>query len=111
MGERMKAVFEELLWISPNFIFEETEKTFKERFLKLKKKFEKFFVMKEVMDEEWVVFLSTIFLTTTSWSQFHQHSSCSFYVLKFRTQLFCAYVLGLYFTGARLLAQKLLIEC
>jgi hypothetical protein len=24
-----------------------------------------------------------------------------------RTQLFCAYVLGLYFTGARLLAQKL----
>ncbi len=45
------------------------------------------------------------------WGQFHQHSMCSFYVPKFRSQLFCAYVLCLYFTGARLLAQKLCVEC
>jgi hypothetical protein len=38
------------------------------------------------------------------WGQFHQRSMCSFYVCKLRAQLFCAYVLGLYFTGARLLA-------
>ncbi len=43
--------------------------------------------------------------------QFHQCSTNSFYVRKFCTQLFCAYVLGLYFTGTRLLAQKLPIEC
>jgi hypothetical protein len=35
---------------------------------------------------------------------------CSFYVRKLRAQLFCAYILGLYFTGARLLALKLHIE-
>jgi hypothetical protein len=34
----------------------------------------------------------------------------SFYVRKLRTQLFCAYVLGLYFTGVTLLAQKLCVE-
>ncbi len=45
-----------------------------------------------------------------TWGQFHQRSTCSFYVRKFRTQLFCAYVLGLYLTGARLLAQKLCVE-
>ncbi len=43
--------------------------------------------------------------------QFHQSSTCSFYVCKLRIKLFCAYVLGLYFTGARLLAQKLGVEC
>ncbi len=43
--------------------------------------------------------------------QFHQHSTSSFYVRKLHAQLFCAYVLGLYFTGARLLAQKLHVEC
>jgi hypothetical protein len=42
--------------------------------------------------------------------QFHQHSTCSFYVRKLRAQLFCAYVLGLYFIGARLLEQKLRVE-
>ncbi len=42
--------------------------------------------------------------------QFHQHSIHSFYVRKLRAQLFCAYILGLYFTGARLLAQKLCVE-
>ncbi len=31
-------------------------------------------------------------------------------VRKLRVQLFCAYVLGLYFTGARLLVQKLRVE-
>jgi hypothetical protein len=30
----------------------------------------------------------------------------SFYIRKFCAQLFCAYVLGLYFSGARLLAQN-----
>ncbi len=40
----------------------------------------------------------------------HQHSTCSLYVCKFRSQLFCACVLGLYFTCSRLLAQKLCIE-
>ncbi len=44
------------------------------------------------------------------WGQFHQHSTRSFYVRKLRSQLFCAYVLSLYFTGARLLAQKLHVE-
>jgi len=42
--------------------------------------------------------------------QFHQRSMCSLYICKLRVQLFCAYVLGLYFTGARLLAQKLHVE-
>ncbi len=42
--------------------------------------------------------------------QFHQCSTCSFYVCMLRAQLFCAYVLGLYFTGARLLAQKSHLE-
>jgi hypothetical protein len=42
--------------------------------------------------------------------QFHQRSTCSFYIRKFCGQLFCAYILGLYFIGARLLAQKLRLE-
>ncbi len=45
--------------------------------------------------------------TQAARGQFHQRSTRSFYICKFRAQLFCAYVLGLYFTGARLLAQKL----
>ncbi len=44
------------------------------------------------------------------WGQFHQCSTCSFYIRKLRAQLFCAYDLGLYFIGARLLAQKLRVE-
>ncbi len=44
-------------------------------------------------------------------AQFHQRSTCSFYVRKLRVQLFWAYILGLYFTGYRLLAQKLRVEC
>ncbi len=43
--------------------------------------------------------------------QFHQHSTRSFYVRKLHAQLFCAHVLGLYFTGVSLLAEKLLVEC
>ncbi len=43
--------------------------------------------------------------------QFHQRSTLSFYIRKLCMQLFCAYFLGLYFTGARLLAQKLRVEC
>ncbi len=42
--------------------------------------------------------------------QFHQHSTRSFYVRKLPVQLFCAYILGLYFTGISLPAQKLRIE-
>ncbi len=42
--------------------------------------------------------------------QFHQCSTHSFYVRKLCMQLFCDYVLGFYFTGARLLAQKLSVE-
>jgi hypothetical protein len=45
------------------------------------------------------------------WGLFHQRSTRSFYVCKLRAQLFCAFILGLYFTGAKLLAQKLRIEC
>ncbi len=42
--------------------------------------------------------------------QFHQRSTRNFYVRKLRTQLFCAYILGLYFTGVSLPAQKLRVE-
>ncbi len=35
--------------------------------------------------------------------QFHQLSTRSFYVCKLQMQHFCAYILGLYFTGTRLL--------
>jgi hypothetical protein len=42
--------------------------------------------------------------------QFHQSSIHSFYVCKLPAQLFCAYVLGLYFTGVSLPAQRLSIE-
>ncbi len=51
-----------------------------------------------------------VFLFWPTRGQFYQHSLCSFYIRKLRIQLFCAYVLGLYFTGARLLAQKLSVE-
>jgi hypothetical protein len=43
--------------------------------------------------------------------QFHQRYTRSFYVRKLRAQLFCAYILGLYFTGVSLPAQKLRVEC
>ncbi len=43
--------------------------------------------------------------------QFHHRSTRSFYVRKLRAQLFWANILGLYFTGARLLVQKLHVEC
>ncbi len=42
--------------------------------------------------------------------QFHQRSTRSFYVRQLRTQLFCTYGLGLYFTGVSLPAQKLRVE-
>jgi hypothetical protein len=48
---------------------------------------------------------------TLSSGQFHQCSMCSFYLRKLWVQLFCAYILGLYFTGISLPAQKLCIEC
>ncbi len=43
-------------------------------------------------------------------SQFHQRSMCSFYVRKLCTRIFCAYILGLYSTGTKLLAQKMRVE-
>ncbi len=54
--------------------------------------------------------LGVDFINLCTWGQFHQRSICSFYVRKFRTQLFCAHVLVFYFTGARLLAQKQRLE-
>ncbi len=45
-----------------------------------------------------------------SWGQFHQRSTRSFYICKLCVELFCAHILGLYFTGARLLAHKLHLE-
>jgi hypothetical protein len=66
-----------------------------------------------------VFFLQNFFFTFFSYhpmgryltrGQFHQRSTCIFYVRKLQAQLFCAYVLGLYFTGARLLEQKLRVE-
>ncbi len=51
------------------------------------------------------------FAPCASGGQFHQHSIRNFYVHEFRAQFFCAYILGLYFTGARLLEQKLGVEC
>ena len=50
------------------------------------------------------------FCESHPWGQFHQSSTCSSYLHKQCAQLFCAYVLGLYFTGARLLVQKLSVE-
>jgi hypothetical protein len=49
--------------------------------------------------------------THSLWGQFHQHSLRSFYIRKLRAQIFCAYILGLCFTGVSLPAQKLRIEC
>ncbi len=57
-----------------------------------------------------VVTITSIHLLVDSRAQFHQRSACSFYVRKLRMQLFWAYTLGLYLTGARLLAQKLRVE-
>ncbi len=40
-----------------------------------------------------------------TWGQFHQRSTRSFYVCKLRTQLFCTYILGLFFTGVQTLVK------
>ena len=42
--------------------------------------------------------------------QFHQHFTRTFFVRKSFEQLFCTYSVGLYFFGARILAQKLLVN-
>jgi hypothetical protein len=60
--------------------------------------------------KQWALCLKLLFAYVDFWVQFHQHSTCSFYISKLRTQLFCAYFLGLYFTGISLPAQKLCIE-
>jgi hypothetical protein len=41
--------------------------------------------------------------------QFHQHFTRSFYTRKLRAQLFCAYVLGLYFIGPKA-ARRTLVK-
>ncbi len=45
-----------------------------------------------------------------TWGQFHQYFTRIIYVSKLHAQLFCAYVLGLYFTDVSLPAQKLHVE-
>jgi hypothetical protein len=50
------------------------------------------------------------FQTFGTKAQFHHCTTRSFYIRKLRTQLLCAYILGLHFTGARLMAQKLCVE-
>ncbi len=57
-----------------------------------------------------IVYFCLFYDDIVSWGQFHQCSMRSFYICKFCEQLFCAYVLGLYLTGARLLEQKLRVE-
>jgi hypothetical protein len=42
----------------------------------------------------------------TTRGQFHQRSTHSFYVRKLHAQLFCAYALGLFFTGVSLLGKS-----
>ncbi len=42
--------------------------------------------------------------------QFHQHFTRSFCTRKFREQLFCTYILDLYFFDARILVQTLLLK-
>jgi hypothetical protein len=43
--------------------------------------------------------------------QFHQDFTDSFFVLKLCAKLFCTYILGLYFFGKRISAEKLLVKC
>ncbi len=59
---------------------------------------------------EFFTYNETNSITSNTWDKFHQCSMRSFYVCKLRAQLFCAYILGLYFTGARLLMQKMRVE-
>jgi hypothetical protein len=51
--------------------------------------------------------IATTCITAATLGQFHQISTRSFNVLKLHAQLFCAYILGLYFTGISLPVQKL----
>ncbi len=51
--------------------------------------------------------MKKICLESTS-SKFYEQL---FFVQKFHTQLFCSYILGLYFLCAKILAQKMLIKC
>jgi hypothetical protein len=47
---------------------------------------------------------------TSELIKLYQHFTCGFFVKKFPTQLICTYILGLYFFGARISEQKLLLE-
>jgi hypothetical protein len=65
-----------------------------------------------------VVLLSNVTLSSSlpsaaskvALGQFHQCSTGSFNIRNLHAELFCAYVICLYFTGARLLAQKLRVK-
>ena len=57
------------------------------------------------------VLQTNCFLTRESSCQFHQHFTSSFFIQKLFEQLFCTYILGLYFLGTRKLALKLLVKC
>ncbi len=77
----------------------------------------RFFFIVTIANNVCIVACPSVFLFWPHWGrsiyirgQFHQRSMYSFYIRKLHPQLFCAYVLGLYFTGARLLAQKLQVE-
>ncbi len=43
--------------------------------------------------------------------QFHQHFIHGFFVRKCLEQIFCTYILGLYFFGKKVAAPKLLLKC
>ncbi len=61
-----------------------------------------------LQDIEWCFGFSKWFLFHQG--QFHQCSTCSFCICKLRVLLFCAYILGLYFTDVSLPAQKQRID-
>ena len=58
-----------------------------------------------------IISLNMQLLLLLSRCQFHQHFTSSFFVRKALEQLFCTYIVGLNFFGARKLAQKLLVKC
>ena len=65
---------------------------------------------RQTMDKQ-QTYEKTMMRRSNSRCQFHQHFTSSFFIRKSFEQLFCTYSLGLYFFGARILAQKLLVKC
>ncbi len=54
---------------------------------------------------------SLFLLTSTTYGQFHQHYTCSFFEQKFCARLCPTNILGMYFLGARMSTQSLLLKC